>query len=79
MAPQDQEGGITCIAYLSNVVKTMFYNVLQLQLLYVSERRPGPAFGPTDLNRNSVLAVLCIHVGSSWLLGLWLTPSTLVA
>ena len=63
MAQQDQEGGITCIAYLSNIVKTMFYNVL---ILFVSERRPGPAFGPTDLNRNSVSAVLCIHVGSSW-------------
>ena len=29
MAQQDQEGGITCITYLSNIVKTMFYNALQ--------------------------------------------------
>ena len=35
---QDQECGITCIAYLSNIVKTMLYNVLQI--LCVSERRP---------------------------------------
>ena len=35
IAQQDQEGGITCIAYLSNIVKTMFYNVLQI--LFVSD------------------------------------------
>ena len=67
MAQQDQEGGITCIAYLSNIVKTMFYNVLQI--LFVSERRPGPAFGPTDLNRNSAWSVWCVYVGSSWIYG----------
>ena len=35
MAQQDQEGDVTCIAYLSNIVKTMFYNVLRI--LFVSD------------------------------------------
>ena len=35
MAKQGQEGGVTCITYLSNIVKTMFYNVSRI--LFVSD------------------------------------------
>ena len=77
MTQQDQESGITCIAYLSNIVKTMFYNVLQYTNIICERATSGPgvrAHGPQSQFRLDSVMRLC-----GKLLDIWLTPSGVVA
>ena len=76
MTQQDQEGGITRIAFLSNIVKTMI-NVECFTNIIRERATSGPgvrAHGPQSQFRSERLMRLC-----GKLLDIWLAPSGVVA